>query len=581
MTLRKILAAVLFFSMILCTSNADAAISDKDFISLCLGGSVKDVEEALKSGANANANAKNRRISTALVAAILTASYSRNPEVISLLLKNGADVNAEDFTGNTAWTFAAEFCHDPEVMSLLLEAGADVNAKSNDDWTHEGKMALMFVAESHSSPEVLSFLLKNGANVNAKTGRGNTALMFAARKGSPEVVSLLLKNGADVNAKNNGGNTALTFAANPEVVSLLLESGADVNAKGNDGMTALIMAAFNDNSEVVSLLLENGADTNTDVDNLLWQRYGGPTIADDIYLAAFMPGNPNNRLARLDEPSSLHIFEEFPVIDGATAFFPIYTAAANETYQVEKAELQRYVTCSRTPEAYNKLVSGKADVIFVLQPSDGQMKQAFYAGVEINLTPIAREAFVFFVNERNPVSALSTKQIQDIYLNKITNWRSVGGPDKKILPFQRPEDSGSQTTMIKEVMKGKGMPAPLEVFRIAAMGAIVRAVATYRDYAESIGYSFRFFTQEMVTFDNERIMGDPPKPAEGRVKLIDVDGIAPTEENIRSGAYPFTVDICAATRRHREHPNVAALIAWLLSPQGQSLVEKTGYVGVM
>jgi phosphate transport system substrate-binding protein len=67
---------------------------------------------------------------------------------------------------------------------------------------------------------------------------------------------------------------------------------------------------------------------------------------------------------------------------------------------------------------------------------------------------------------------------------------------------------------------------------------------------------------------------------EGSVKLISVDGIAPTVENIRSGTYPFTVDIYAATAG-TANPNAAALIAWLLSPQGQSLVEKSGYVGIM
>jgi phosphate transport system substrate-binding protein len=307
----------------------------------------------------------------------------------------------------------------------------------------------------------------------------------------------------------------------------------------------------------------------TDADNVLRREYTGPTVADDVDLSVYMPDNADNRLARLAGSPSWSVSENFPIIDGATAFFPIYAAVANETYRTEKAELPRYVTCSKTPEAYNRLIRGEADVIFVLQPSDEQMERARDAGVGINLTPVAREAFVFFVNERNPVSALSIKQIRDIYLKKITNWRSVGGGDKKILSFQRPENSGSQTAMIKEVMKGKTLPRPLEeeYRNSVGMGAIVRAVAIYRDQEESIGYSVRFFTREMTAFDARRRYS---APAEGSVKLIDVDGIAPTEQNIRNGTYPLTVDIYAA----------AALIAWLLSPQGQSLVEKTGYVGV-
>ena len=65
------------------------------------------------------------------------------------------------------------------------------------------------------------------------------------------------------------------------------------------------------------------------------------------------------------------------------------------------------------------------------------------------------------------------------------------------------------------------------------------------------------------------------------VKLLEVDGISPSEENIRNGTYPFTVDVYAVTRGDSGlNPNIQELINWMLSPQGQELVEKTGYVGV-
>jgi phosphate transport system substrate-binding protein len=57
-----------------------------------------------------------------------------------------------------------------------------------------------------------------------------------------------------------------------------------------------------------------------------------------------------------------------------------------------------------------------------------------------------------------------------------------------------------------------------------------------------------------------------------------VDGIAPSKENIRNGTYSLTVDLFAVTAGS-SNPNIDKLIAWLLSPQGQELIEKTGYVG--
>jgi phosphate transport system substrate-binding protein len=331
------------------------------------------------------------------------------------------------------------------------------------------------------------------------------------------------------------------------------------------------------------------AKEKEDAANVLPTNYDGPTVAAEPYYFNYYMLSGENRLASLDEAPTLWLTDNFPALDGATAFFPIYAAIARTVYQTEDSG--GHVKLSRTSEAYNRLIRGETDLIFVLQPSDEQEQSARDAGVELRLTPIAKEAFVFFVSERNPVSDLSIEQIQGIYLKKITNWSRVGGGDTKILPFQRPENSGSQTTMIKEVMKRQKLPAPLQVAFSPGMGGMIRGVAAYRDYAESIGYSFRFFTKEMVRYEQQdhrqwiptrHLFVERPRFApvfEGQVKILYINGVAPTVENIRSGAYPFTEDIYAVTAG-TENPRVQELIDWILSPQGQRLIEKTGYVGV-
>lgn len=91
-----------------------------------------------------------------------------------------------------------------------------------------------------------------------------------------------------------------------------------------------------------------------------------------------------------------------------------------------------YLANSRTPEAYNKIVKGNADIIFVAQPSGGQKKRAEESGVTLIYTPFAREAFVFIVNADNPVNSLTEQQVRDIFSGAITNWRTVGGNDQEI-----------------------------------------------------------------------------------------------------------------------------------------------------
>ena len=84
-------------------------------------------------------------------------------------------------------------------------------------------------------------------------------------------------------------------------------------------------------------------------------------------------------------------------------------------------------------------------------------------------------------------------------------------------------------------------------------------------YCMDLGYSYRYFAQSMY-----------PNPD---TKLLSVDGHAPTDENIMNGNYPFVAEVYAVTNGRPEGA-VAELIEWILSPQGQYLVEQTGYAPI-
>ena len=66
--------------------------------------------------------------------------------------------------------------------------------------------------------------------------------------------------------------------------------------------------------------------------------------------------------------------------------------------------------------------------------------------------------------------------------------------------------------------------------------------------------------------------------AKKEIKLLDIDGITPNHANIRAGSYPFSNDFYAVTVIGRESEDVRKLLEWVQSPQGQELVQKTGYV---
>jgi len=302
----------------------------------------------------------------------------------------------------------------------------------------------------------------------------------------------------------------------------------------------------------------------------------------DISLIEYEPFRKNTLAKSLDEPSDFLLQDNLPRLEGATALYPLYAAFARAVYP--EADYPVYstdnfyrinnnpvVTCSTTSGAFERLIDGKADIIFLAGLSDEQRGMAYDRGLELKLTPIGREAFVFFVNKRNYISNLTADEIRGIYSGRITNWREVGGKNDPIKPYQRAKNSGSQT-MLLEIMGDTPLMSVPESDYFDMMYEIYRAVAVYKNYKNALGYSFLFYINEMI--------------ADNKIKLLSIDGVEPTADNIANGTYPFSNSFYAITVvREPEDDweaeriaNTERFIEWILSPQGQSLVEKTGYV---
>lgn len=288
--------------------------------------------------------------------------------------------------------------------------------------------------------------------------------------------------------------------------------------------------------------------------------------------------NQENILVKLTEPSAFQISnpKEMPILDGAEAAYPIYSAFAYACYE-DIAEIQKKgdvvpIQFTNTIYAYEKLIDREIDIFFGARPSKKQLQMAEEAGVELVLTPIGKEAFVFLVSDENPVDGLSSEQIRDIYSGEINNWRKVGGTNIRILPFQRPENSGSQT-MMEYFMGDIPLREPLEAENTLSMGGLVQSVADYENSAASLGYSFRYYTTIMM------LEADSEETVAG-IKLLAVDGVYPDSETIRSGEYSYTTELYAITLADNSKDSVNAFVDWMIGPQGQQIVEKTGYVAL-
>ncbi len=275
--------------------------------------------------------------------------------------------------------------------------------------------------------------------------------------------------------------------------------------------------------------------------------------AKAIDVENYLPFDENSRIVKLD--ASVKITEDIPVLDGAAALLPVFSAFAHAVYPEESCSFdgENYTSDSalqyrNTRGAYKAVVDGDVDLIFCASPSEAQKAYAEEQGAELIFVPIGREAFVFLVNGNNPVDALTQEQIRMIYAGQYTNWSQVGGPDRIINPLTRQEGSGSQTALSNFLHGVTIKKSPL-----APLGG-------------SLGFSFRYYVEGIV--------------GNGQIKLLAVDGVYPSEENIRNGTYPLVSEFYAVYRADNDNANVQLLLDWILSEEGQRIITASGYVGI-
>lgn len=273
--------------------------------------------------------------------------------------------------------------------------------------------------------------------------------------------------------------------------------------------------------------------------------------------------------------------ENFPKIDGSTSTAPISSMIVCQTLQVEcswmefpdgskilAVDLREFegefppISHSGTHNAYLSLIEQKSDLIFVARlPSLEEQQLAAIMGSQLIPNAIALDAFVFIVNENNPVEQITSDDLRAIYSGEITTWEQLGGSDSKIQAYQRNDQSGSQELMQSLVMQG----TPMMAFPDLILPSMIAPFYAVSEDIEGISYSVYYYEENMAP--NEQ------------VKLIAVDGIQPDPQNIGNQSYPYTTQVYAVIRDDLSKNSSAYILRdWLLTPDGQSLIKESGYI---
>lgn len=249
--------------------------------------------------------------------------------------------------------------------------------------------------------------------------------------------------------------------------------------------------------------------------------------------------------------------------------FPFHEAAHWANDNLDYGDPGRYIRCDYmfsdgtgfSFEAMGETEALRANAMaIIIDPGPEEAILISEAGMSRTL--IAREALVFMVHHDNPLSSLSLDDIALIFSGRIENWRDLGGPDEKIMIFQRPMEAKSTAILKREIMGEHFMPEPIrEFYWPGCDGALEIGQAVYRNYPNAIGYALRWPTVEQAAAGH---------------KLLSINGVAPSLANLESGRYPLTIDI-EMVLAEKPAPEIQLISQWLTSPNGREFIRKIGF----
>ena len=284
------------------------------------------------------------------------------------------------------------------------------------------------------------------------------------------------------------------------------------------------------------------------------------------------PQNPEVDETSEDIPITINIpgvtAENFPRVDGSTAVMPLFAGLYRGVFGISAEDAEAMVTVSGgTGAVWRNLLWEGADLLIVYEAPENIKEEFKFEMAGLEMDPIGRDGLVFLVNEKNPVDDLSVLQLQDIYTDKITNWKDVGGDSGPISAFQRNIESGSQTLFLKLLMDGIEPAEPQTELIVGSMSGLIESVAAFDGSGGAIGFSVFYYADLMY--------------ANPDLKLLSVNGIQPSSDSIKNEEYPLVNDFYIVIRADEpEDSPVRLLRDWFLTDEGTALLLAENYVPV-
>ena len=247
-------------------------------------------------------------------------------------------------------------------------------------------------------------------------------------------------------------------------------------------------------------------------------------------------------------------------IKGSDTVLPVAQQTA-ERFMNQHPDTRFTVTGGGTGVGISALLDNTTDIAMASRPIKFSEKMKIKsAGEDVAEIVVAYDALAVVAHPSNPVKQLTRQQLEDIFRGKITNWKQVGGDDRKIVVYSRETSSGTYEFFKESVLKNKNYMA--NSLSMPATGAIIQSVSQTKGAIGYVGLAY----------------------VSPRVKTLSVsyDGkhyAAPTVENATNKTYPIVRPLYYYYNVKKK-AEIDPLIQYILSPDGQDIIKKSGYIPV-
>jgi phosphate transport system substrate-binding protein len=242
-------------------------------------------------------------------------------------------------------------------------------------------------------------------------------------------------------------------------------------------------------------------------------------------------------------------------IKGSTTVLPIAQSCA-EAFMNKHSDVNISVQGGGSGVGIASIIDGTADIGDASRPiKDKEKATASEKGVNVYENVVAADGIAVIVHPSNSVNGLTKDQIKEVYTGNISNWIDVGGKKAKIVIVSRDSSSGTFEAFNEMALdKEKVRPDAL-------LNASNQAVATtVANTPGAIGYVGLGYLSSAI-------------------KAVTVNGVECTKSNVVNGSYPLARNLYMYTNG-KPQGVVKDFIDFIMSPEGQKLVDKAGFVAV-